>query len=114
MRALLLCMFCATPLHAAAQLITIRTLPVSQSDQFNFFPSQNLSMGGLSIAVNDTLADSFSNPAKGARFRFSQLMGSPATYSVTDEAGAGRTLPLGVTTRGSSWFSSAWFALQQV
>ena len=113
-RTVVLCMLYATPLSAAAQLITIRTLPVSQGEQFNFLPSQNFGMGGVSLALNDTLLDPFANPAKGARLRFSQLMGSPTTYSVSDEAGGGRTLPLGAFTRGRSWFGVLWLALQEV
>ena len=113
-RTVVLCMLYATPLSAAAQLITIRTLPVSQGEQFNFLPSQNFGMGGVSLALHDTLLDPFGNPAAGARLRISQLMGSPATYSVSDEAGGGRTLPLGAFTRGRSWFGGLWLALQEV
>ena len=107
-------MLCATPVPAAAQLITIRTLPVSQGEQFNFLPSQNFGMGGVSLALHDSLLDPFLNPAAGVRLRISQLMGSPATYSVSDEAGGGRTLPLGAFTRGRSWFGGLWLALQEV
>jgi hypothetical protein len=99
---------------AAAQLITIRTLPVSQGEQFAFFPSHNLGMGGVSLALADTLLDPFSNPAKGVRMRATQFFGSPASYTVTGGAGAGRTLPLGSFTRAGSWFGGAWIALQQV
>ena len=99
---------------AAAQLITIRTLPVSQGEQFAFFPSHNLGMGGVSLALADTLLDPFANPAKAARLRASQVFGSPASYTVTGGAGAGRTLPLGSFARAGSWFGGAWFALQQV
>lgn len=104
----------ATAGPATAQLITIRTLPVSQSEQFAVFPSHNLGMGGVSLALADTLLDPFSNPAKGVRLRGSQVLGSPATYSVTSGAGAGRTLPIGAFTRAGPWFAGVWLALQQV
>jgi hypothetical protein len=104
----------APPTSLAAQLITIRTLPVSQSDQFAFFPSFNLGMAGVSIALADSLLDPFSNPAKATRVRVAQLVGSPMSYSVTGGAGAGRTLPLGTFTRAGNWFGGAWLALQQV
>lgn len=104
----------APPTSLAAQLITIRTLPVSQSDQFAFFPSNNLGMAGVSIALADSLLDPFANPAKGGRLRVSQVLGSPTSYSVTGGAGAGRTLPLGTFTRAGDWFGGAWLALQQV
>jgi hypothetical protein len=50
-----------------AQLITIRTVPVSQAHQFDIYPSRTLAMGGVSIAVDDPLLDPFANPATGAR-----------------------------------------------
>jgi hypothetical protein len=116
MRRVIVCLLltASAPAVAAAQLITIRTLPVSQSDQFTFFPNQNLGMGGVSLALNDTLLDPFLNPAKGARLRVSQVLGSPSSYTVTSGAGAGRTLPLGAFTRSGSWFGSAFGALQQI
>lgn len=103
-----------TAAPAAAQLITIRTLPVSQSEQFAVFPSHNLGMGGVSLALADTLLDPFSNPAKSVRLRGSHVFGSPASYSVTSGAGAGRTLPVGAFTRAGPWFGGVWLALQQV
>ncbi len=38
---------CAASL--SAQLITIRTVPVSQAHQFDIYPSRTLAMGGVSI-----------------------------------------------------------------
>ena len=55
----------ATPL--AAQLIQIKTLPIADGDQWRFFPSANQGLGGVSIALRDSLLDPFDNPAKGAR-----------------------------------------------
>src|SRR3712207_9208274 len=54
---------------AAAQLISIKTVPVAEGDQFGFFPSANLGMAGLSIALNDTLLDPFGNPARSEERR---------------------------------------------
>ena len=36
------------PAVAPAQLITIKTLPLAQGDQFGFLPSANEAMGGVS------------------------------------------------------------------
>jgi len=99
---------------ASAQLITIRTVPVSLDDQFQIFPSQRAGMGGLSFALADTLLDPFSNPAKGARVRAGQFFGSPTFYSVSSNAGGGRTLPLGAFARRGTWFGGVWAALQEV
>ena len=86
----------ATPL--AAQLIQIKTLPIADGDQWRFFPSANQGMGGVSIALRDSLLDPFDNPAKGARLSDRTkgiFFGSPTAYSVSQNAGGGMTLPLG-------------------
>ena len=97
-----------------AQLISIRTVPVSQAHQFEIFPSRTVAMGGVSIAVTDSLADPFANPATGARLSATRFFGSPAAFSVTSNAGGGRTLPVGALTRGHSWYGGLWLALQEV
>ncbi len=103
---------CAGP--AGAQLISIRTVPISQSHQFDLFPSLRMGMGGVSLAVDDSLADPFSNPAKGARLGASRLFGSPGVYSVSQGAGAGRSLPVGAWVWSDNWFGGASVALQQM
>ncbi|MDQ3949214.1 MAG: hypothetical protein M3282_02620 [Gemmatimonadota bacterium] len=99
---------------AAAQLISIKTVPVAEGDQFAFLPSANLGMAGVSIALNDTLLDPFSNPAKAARLRGTHFFGSPSFYSVSSNAGSGRTLPLGGFTRRGSSYAGFALALQEV
>jgi hypothetical protein len=100
--------------RAAAQLIPIKTVPVAEGDQFGFFPSANLGMAGVSIALDDTLLDPFSNPAKAARLRGTHFFGSPSFYSVSSNAGSGRTLPLGGFTQRGSFYSGIVLALQEV
>jgi hypothetical protein len=107
-----LLLVCATT--ASAQLISIRTVPVSQSHQFDIFPSSTMSMGGISIAVADSLRDPFANPAQGTRLRGTRFHGTPSVYSVSSNAGGGRTLPLGALTRTDSWFGGVLFAVQEV
>src|SRR5256885_6749691 len=46
------------------QLISIKTVPVAQGDQFDIFPSQHRGMGGASIALAATLLDPFRSPAR--------------------------------------------------
>jgi hypothetical protein len=99
---------------AAAQLIPIKTVPVADGDQFGFFPSSNLGMAGVSIALDDTLRDPFDNPAKGARLRGTHVFGSPSFYSVSNKAGSGQTLPLGGFVRRGSSFAGAVLALQEI
>jgi hypothetical protein len=99
---------------AAAQLISIRTVPVSQAHQFEIFPSRTVAMGGISIAVTDSLLDPFANPATGMRLNATRFFGSPSAYSVSSDAGGGRTLPVGALTRVDSWYGGVWLALQQI
>src|SRR3989475_4071080 len=99
---------------ASAQSISIQTVPLVPADQFDIFPSFTLAMGGVSIAVRDTLHDPFVNPAKGARLRAARFFSPPTFYSVSRDAGAGRTLPLGAFAPAGAWFGGLALALQQV
>jgi hypothetical protein len=99
---------------AYGQLIAVKTVPIAQADQFDIFPSRNLGMAGVSIAVDDPLLDPFVNPAKSARLRSSQFFGSPTFYSVSRKSGGGRALPLGALVRSGSWFGGLALALQEV
>jgi hypothetical protein len=99
---------------APAQLISIRTVPVSQAHQFEIFPSLTLAMGGVSIAVADSLLDPFTNPAKGAQLGATRFFGSPSVYSVSSQSGGGRTLPLGALMKAGSWYGGLSLALQEV
>jgi len=96
---------------APAQTIPIQTVPLVPADQFDIFPSYTLAMGGVSIAVADTLHDPFVNPAKGVRIRAARFFSSPTSYHVSRDAGAGRTLPLGVLGTAGSWFGGFALAL---
>jgi len=105
--------FCfAAPLHA--QLIPIKTIPIAQGNQFQIFPSTNLGMGSVSIALPDSLHDPFVNPATGARLHASRFFSTPTVYSVTRGTGGGRSLPLAVLARRANWYGGLALALQQV
>jgi hypothetical protein len=99
---------------AAAQIVPIRTVPVSQAHQFDLFPSHTAGMGGVAIAVTDSLLDPFRNPARGAGVGATRFFGTPAAYSVSSDAGGGRTLPLGALTRAGPWTAGFLLALQEV
>ncbi len=103
------------PVALSAQLIQIKTLPIADGDQWRIFPSANAPMGDLSFALADSLLDPFVNPAKGARVPDRGLFfGSPTFYSVSQNAGGGRTLPLGGVFRFGSTFGGFALALQQL
>jgi len=103
------------PVALSAQLIQIKTLPIADGDQWRIFPSANAPMADLSIALADSLLDPFVNPAKGARLPDRGLFfGSPTFYSVSQNAGGGRTLPLGGLFRFGSMFGGFALALQEL
>lgn len=87
---------------------------MAAGDQFLLFPSENLGMGGVSIALEDRFLDPFVNPAKGARLQGAHLFASPAFSGVSGDNGAARTLPLGALFGGPSWFGGVALALQQL
>lgn len=99
---------------ARAQVIPIKTIPIAQGNQFQLFPSNNLGMGSVSIALPDSLQDPFVNPATGSRLQASRFFSSPTVYSVTRGTGGGRSLPLAVLARKANWYGGLALALQQV
>jgi hypothetical protein len=99
---------------AEGQLISLKTVPIAAGDQFLIFPSENLAMGGVSIALDDRYLDPFVNPAMGARFGEPQFFSSPTFYSVSNSAGSARTLPVGGGFASSKWFGTAFAAFQNL
>jgi len=102
------------PTPAPAQLVPVKTVPVAAGDQFLLFPSTNLAMGSVSLALPDTLGDPFVNPATGSRLRESFFFGSPTLYHISGGNGSGRTLPLGTLFRSGEWFGGGAVSLQEV
>ncbi len=102
----------ATP--GAGQLIGLKTVPLAAGEQFLIFPSENLGMGGASIGHDDPLSDPFSNPAKGARTTESRFFTVPTFYSVSNENGGARSLPIGLHLRSDRWFGGGMVALQDL
>jgi hypothetical protein len=99
---------------ASAQLITPKTLPVAQGDQFMIFPTQRIGMGSPSIALADTLLDPFINPAKITRVGRMQFYGAPVFYTISSNSGAGRTLPIGSMGKAGKWTGALAMAVQQL
>jgi hypothetical protein len=102
------------PPPAAAQLIALRTVPVAAGDQFLIYPSENLAMGGVRIALSDPLMDPFVNPARGADVTMSQAFAMPTFYSIGQDAGSAGTLSAGGLFAGGRFFGGALLALQQI
>jgi hypothetical protein len=102
------------PSPAPAQSISLKTVPIATGDQFLLFPSRNLGMGSVSIALDDPTLDPFVNPAKGSRVRGAQIFTAPVFYTLSEGNGAGRSLPAGVLFGAGSWFGAAALSFQEL
>lgn len=69
------------PFIVNAQLISIKSLPVVTSDQFLIFPSADLSIGDVSIALDNPWPEPFINPAKGTNINQTNVFIFAAPYS---------------------------------
>jgi len=113
-------MLFALPLIATARQIPVKSIPVATGDQFLIFPSENMSMGGVSIALDDPLHDPFVNPAKGVFIQGVRFSGAPTYYGVSmrddffDDASSARTLPVGMLLRQGALFGGAMMAWQEM
>ena len=97
-----------------AQLIQVKTLPLAQGNQFQIFPSANLGMASVSIALADSALDPFVNPATGSRIQASRFFGLPTVYTLSKGTGGGRSLPLALFVRHAEWYGALSLAVQQV
>ncbi len=59
------------------QIISVKTIPLITTVQFSLAPSYNAGMGGVSIAIDDSLADGFLNPARLAVLNRSMIYTAP-------------------------------------
>jgi len=99
---------------AYAQLVPIKTAPIATGSQFQLYPSHARGMGGVSIAVDDTLGDAFVNPAAAARLDGTWAYSAPSHYTITGEDGGARTLSVGVLVNQGRWFGGIGGALQHL
>ena len=113
-RTLFLAALFSFPGTLAGQLISLKTVPLATGDQFLIFPSDNLAMGGVSIALDDRLLDPFGNPAMGSRVTESHVFSSPTFYGISNNAGSARTLPAGTSFNENGWFGSVFAAFQDL
>jgi len=104
----------AVPQVVAAQLIPVKTVPIAAGDQFMLFPSRNLGMAGVAIALDDPLLDPFVNPAKGSRTPETRLFVAPTLYDVSNDLAVGRSLPVGAQFRTRDWFGALLLSLQEL
>jgi hypothetical protein len=99
-----------------AQLVTPKTVPIHQDEQFAIFPSVRAGMGGASIALDDSLADPFENPARATRVKrgTGTVFSLPFSHALSTGHGGGSTLPLGGEGRVGPWAGAVLIALQHL
>jgi hypothetical protein len=104
----------ATGTTVQAQLIAPRTVPVFQGNQFAILPSASAAIGGVSLALDDSLPDGFSNPAKMGRISAGSFFAAPFSHSISENRGGGRTLPVGGIGRMGEWAFGGVYATQEL
>lgn len=98
---------------ARAQLVTPRTVPVLQDEQFDIFPRSKPGLGA-GFVVDDTLGDPFSNPAKATRLQGFTITATPYSHGISERRGGGRTLPIGVFASVGDWSGAVLGAVQEL
>jgi hypothetical protein len=101
-------------MKASAQVVTPKTVPVRQDCQFSIFPSTRAGMADVGLALDDTLADPFGNPAKAGSIRSSVMFALPFTHGVSAGRGGGTTLPIGGFLSGADWVGGGVLAMQRL
>ena len=71
-------------------------------------------MAGLTYAVDDSVGDGWSNPAKGALLSESSLLTAPVYYGISNGGGGGFTFPVTGLVKGERWFGAFTTALQEI
>lgn len=104
----------ATAALLPAQVVTPKTLPVHQAEQFQIFPSSRAGMANVTVALDDSLLDAFVNPARATRIGNTAVFAMPYTHGVSGSRGGGKTLPTGAFWTSGRWAGTALIALQEL
>lgn len=112
--AILLALSLGLPGRAESQLLSPRTVPVHQGQQFEIFPSVQAGMGGASIALDDTLLDPFRNPAAARRVRHPTFDLTRYGHDVSEDRGGGSTLPVTALAPLGRWTIGGQYARQRL
>jgi hypothetical protein len=102
------------PAEAAAQNITLKTVPIPTGEQFLLFPSLRLGMGSVWVALDDPVAAPFSNPARRLESGTASAYATPTFYGENNDRVGGRSLPVAAAFSGGRLHGAFGVALQQV
>jgi hypothetical protein len=99
-----------------AQYVSVKSLPVAAGDQFILYPSANLAMGNVNIAMADKWSDPFTNPALAGVSDKSgmEVFVQPTSYFLTNSLGGARTLPLSFFGSYANFFGTLSVSYQQM
>lgn len=119
MKQLLFVMMATLSASAFSQLIPLKTVPLATGQQFLFHPAENGTIGGVTLALEDSLADPYHNPATGALMSGIRVFASPLYYGIGLERGrgggsSGITFPLGISFRTGNFFGGMTWARQSI
>jgi hypothetical protein len=99
---------------AAAQNITLKTVPVPTGEQFQLFPAALFGMGSVSVAVDDRLAAPFANPARRLDGELLRVFATPTFYGESSNWVGGRTLPISALFAGTRVHGGFGVVVQQL
>lgn len=102
---------------AFSQIIPLKTVPLATGEQFLIHPSINRTMGGVSLALDDSLSDQYHNPAAGVLVNGIGIFASRLYYAIGLNEGrsggsSGSTFPLGMSFRRGDFFGGLIWARQ--
>lgn len=99
---------------AAAQNITLKTVPIPTGEQFLLFPSLAMGMGGVGIALDDPVGAPFSNPARRLTGSPAHVFATPTFYGETRGTVGGRSLPISALFAGDRFHGAFAAAIQEL
>src|SRR5256885_5803599 len=80
---------------AHGQLVTPKTVPIHQDDQFAIFPTARAGMARGFLALDDTFAGPFAHPPKAAQVRAGRVVPPPFSHWANPGPRGGSHLPVG-------------------
>jgi hypothetical protein len=104
----------ALPLPAAAQNITLKTVPVPSGEQFLLFPTERLGMASVNLGADDPVGAPFSNPARRLHSGSMRVFALPTFYGEASNWVGGRSLPLAASFASGRFHGAAALAMQQL
>lgn len=104
----------ASAQRADAQLLSPRTVPVQQGQQFEIFPSARAGSSVAALAVEDTLLGPFRNPATASRAQRPTFDITRYGHDVNRDRGGGSTMSIAALMPSGAWSFGGQYAHQRL